>query len=756
VPDIVNQVADIDAWRATQKAEADLAKANNAATVVYKEYPEQGLAWKQIKTPEMDENWQVPDRYSIVKPTPSAETFAIKDNETGKYISSGLESEEAAAKHLHKTLNKETLQDALKYEGDIMKHCVGGYCPSVASGQTKIYSLRDAKGKPHVTIEVESQKNASVNDFKAAGIDYKSVMDEAKRRMGLTPETEAQLTRNWDGVQREKSQNELYKHVDDIYNEQVGELPQKILQIKGVENKKPEAEYMPQIQDFVKSGNWSEVKDLKNAGLIRADAIRGAGWDNIGIGQKYLTEQEYDDLLLKNLQPPAQGMAHGGPVSLNELAARYDKGGAVKAGIKKIISLFDDGEEALAKLDAGEKLSKAENIAAGLYHPIGEGKKLNVPFSRMTSTVVDNPNVIMHKGKIITPEQAVKERMGFFPLIGDRADTGKILTHVNERKAKYETPLTGGGKYMQANYDPVMKKSAGWESGKGKVGTLRNRIGDIVESGYQPVGVFSPGSHVQVDFNTMMPHALLGQFDPTDTTKKLIKQFDKEVKAAYPNWVGITHPQAEAQLMDKGNGVLRTQFTKTMGKDSYQSSGFPDVPSVRKAISDPELYNTELGTLGQNMALFDRTGALVEAPKNPSAYPLSMSAQNLGKLDQTENFADFFTTANERRRLMGSDPAGDYRSFELSQPIQYANEEWLNKLLESRRLRDEAIKKGGYAEGGSVNSPATYDPSLIDEIVSSIDEPTGYAEGGSVRMAQGGSVSAYDADLVDAIANQFM
>jgi hypothetical protein len=193
-----------------------------------------------------------------------------------------------------------------------------------------------------------------------------------------------------------------------------------------------------------------------------------------------------------------------------------------------------------------------------------------------------------------------------------------------------------------------------------------------------------------------------------------------------------------------------------MGKDSYQSSGFPDVPSVRKAISDPELYNTELGTLGQNMALFDRTGALVEAPKNPSAYPLSMSAQNLGKLDQTENFADFFTTANERRRLMGSDPAGDYRSFELSQPIQYANEEWLNKLLESRRLRDEAIKKGGYAEGGSVNSPATYDPSLIDEIVSSIDEPTGYAEGGSVRMAQGGSVSAYDADLVDAIANQFM
>jgi len=359
---------------------------------------------------------------------------------------------------------------------------------------------------------------------------------------------------------------------------------------------------------------------------------------------------------------------------------------------------------ALAKLDAGERLSKAENIAAGLYHPIGEGKKLNVPFSRMTSTVVDNPNVIMHQGKIITPEQAVKERMGFFPLIGDRAETGKILTHVNERKAKYNTPLTGGGKYMQANYDPVMSQSAGWESGKGKVGTLKNRITDIVESNYQPVGVFSPGSHVQVDFNTMMPHALLGQFDSTDTSKKLIKQFDKEVKSVYPDWVGITNPEAEAQLMDKSNGVLRTAFTKTMGKDDYQSGGFPDVPSVRKAISDPSLHDTELGTLGQNMALFDPTGALVQTPKHPSSYPLSMSAQNLGKMDQPEKFSDFFTTANERRRLLGADPASDYRSFELSQPIQYADEEWLNKLMESRRLRDELIKRGEYAKGGDVNA----------------------------------------------------
>lgn len=43
----------------------------------------------------------------------------------------------------------------LGHEGLAMNHCVGGYCYDVAKGKTKVYSLRDAEGKPHVTVEVE-------------------------------------------------------------------------------------------------------------------------------------------------------------------------------------------------------------------------------------------------------------------------------------------------------------------------------------------------------------------------------------------------------------------------------------------------------------------------------------------------------------------------------------------------------------------------------------------------------------------------
>jgi len=70
-----------------------------------------------------------------------------------------------------------------------------------------------------------------------------------------------------------------------------------------------------------------------------------------------------------------------------------------------------------------------------------------------------------------------------------------------------------------------------------------------------------------------------------------------------------------------------------------------------------------------------------------------------------------------------------------------------------REFVDPNSGKEGFAEGGSVSA---YDPNLVDEIMNSLDEPTGYASGGKVRMAQGGSVTAYDPDQIDAIANQYM
>ena len=51
------------------------------------------------------------------------------------------------------TLQKLTTASQLEAEGEIMQHCVGTYCERVDTGKAVIYSLRDAQGHPHVTME---------------------------------------------------------------------------------------------------------------------------------------------------------------------------------------------------------------------------------------------------------------------------------------------------------------------------------------------------------------------------------------------------------------------------------------------------------------------------------------------------------------------------------------------------------------------------------------------------------------------------
>lgn len=53
------------------------------------------------------------------------------------------------------TVQKLTTEGQLDAEGEAMQHCVGSYCTEVKKGNVEIYSIRDPKGYPHVTIEYD-------------------------------------------------------------------------------------------------------------------------------------------------------------------------------------------------------------------------------------------------------------------------------------------------------------------------------------------------------------------------------------------------------------------------------------------------------------------------------------------------------------------------------------------------------------------------------------------------------------------------
>ena len=253
----VRHVAAINDWRQAQEVAANAQKANNAATVLHKEYPHtpetpnpKGLRWVELKAPEtLPEGYRLEGNNML---SPEGESLGtVRPDYT----------DEAMGDVLHRYAREHSLTNALKYEGDMMKHCVGGYCDDVLSGQKRIFSLRDAKGEPHVTIHTEPSGPRADPRFDA-GVDFEAQAHTDIRRAQPKLDTDSEdymyavqgraqdLAAEWNAKQ------------------QAGQ-PDRIVQIKrkaNLVNSEP-YEYRPFVQDFVKSGKWSDVGDLPNVGL---------------------------------------------------------------------------------------------------------------------------------------------------------------------------------------------------------------------------------------------------------------------------------------------------------------------------------------------------------------------------------------------------------------------------------------------------------------------------------------------------------
>jgi len=239
----VKHVHDVSQWRDENKAEANRKKAFNPAVHLHKDYPDSNLAWYEIKpSSEMDpgekpqymEKWQVGGAFpeKNFESEEHAQQYIDRFNDSLKnsnddYLNTSLtnklkkfpffiskyndtisEGRPASDKHL---------KEALKYEADVMGHCVGTYTDAVLSGDTRIFSLRNKKtGEPHVTIESSSEP-----DF-------------------------------YDDMAGDYADEERMPSIE---------------QIKGKGNRKPVSKYIPYVQDFVKSQNWGNVNELHHADL---------------------------------------------------------------------------------------------------------------------------------------------------------------------------------------------------------------------------------------------------------------------------------------------------------------------------------------------------------------------------------------------------------------------------------------------------------------------------------------------------------
>jgi hypothetical protein len=228
-PQAVEHVGKINQYRVKQMEAERAAQLNNPAVQMFKEYPDdpRGMRWVELKAPARPEGHQY-------------------DPATGRIMTP------EGPVSLRDDAGYASLQQALKHEGDTMGHCVGGYCNDVMNSRSRIFSLRDAKGMPHVTVETKPRSMVFSDLVAHLG------GDEAA--------AEEYLTRGFQARQAGADNKSPLAYALELAQVPKG---QDIVQIKGKQNRAPNAEYLPFVQDFVKSGQWGDVGDLGNTGLER-------------------------------------------------------------------------------------------------------------------------------------------------------------------------------------------------------------------------------------------------------------------------------------------------------------------------------------------------------------------------------------------------------------------------------------------------------------------------------------------------------
>jgi len=245
----------------------------------FKAYPDKGMKWVEFGSPETPTDmFTLPEGYKL-KPLheqlPPGQTQAWKvvgpdgadampsmgwSGHGNRYSEDPIireGGERAAIYQFNRLRGEEDLRAGLGAEGDAMGHCVGGYCDDVLTRGTKIYSLRDAKGKPHVTIEVRppnEHPNAAFDRFAA------QATPEEKKRLG---DAYAVYKAAQDAAGNGAMGIAQFAHSRKL----IPPPPPEIIQIKGKGNAAPVADYLPFVQDFVRSGKWGRVGDLGNTGL---------------------------------------------------------------------------------------------------------------------------------------------------------------------------------------------------------------------------------------------------------------------------------------------------------------------------------------------------------------------------------------------------------------------------------------------------------------------------------------------------------
>ncbi len=615
-PEQMNKISMSDAVRRTYQYDQELAAKMNSSRAAareglptYKEYPE-GYRWVELNKPG---------------------SFANESEAMGHSVR-GYEPPKGHP-------------DWTEASGDRGSSSYGhGGWEAIKSGNAKVYSLVDSKGAPHATVEVGANRNQL-------------------RKKDLLPYKEAALE------EAKKLPNGYTSYdLNDIEIRMAREnMPAFISQIKGKGNRAPNEEYLPYVQDFVRSGKWSDVNDLQNTGLIKHP-------DTGELVTSASRRQEMLDEIAREAQPP-EGMAKGGVVHMQKggkSGALVSIAEAVAAASKKADEILD-AQKAVSQKGA---LSKVRNESKAADEAM-EAKRLALEAA--------NPP--------IKASEAYGQHEGAYlkPIFYDRMK-------VDLSKRKFGGPGFSGIQLVDPNY----ANAAAGVTDKKMATRILNRNEALVPKGAKVIWTPSVGGLEQHKSNSTM----FGEFaeifanqrknmsaeEIQKLSDKASSTVDNKGRLIFPNGIDLASRNFRQKVVTYPQRSLMADIFAGRNVGGEKGRTVPVEELLEKNL-DPNMAGA--GTLDLGNRLFRLEGNVMDRPDLHSDYRKILTGEDLNVNYLPVPIRNVYGDWEAQKKLdllaQGKDRDVTQMDYTKNDPTVQLTDKLLTEL-----------QKRGYKEGGAV------------------------------------------------------
>ena len=692
-PEQLNKVSMEQAVRRTYEYDQEMAKKMREAAIkqtegmpVHKEYPE-GYKWIELKA-----NKNLPS----------------EDDGFGNMSSPGYED----------------LEKALKYEGNTMGHCVGGYCDDVYEGRSRIYSLRDAKGEPHVTVEVQPRTRNTKQRTDWFANQPESVQNQ------ITQEA-LELEKSYGTGLEYGSRDNWQKAFFNVIDKSMGEEMPSIVQIKGKQNAAPKEQYLPYVQDFVKGGQWTDVGDIKNTGLrLTSDAFNANELQKIkesGIEVPRYATQEEIKAIGDQVWPGMWGDTN------------YKSGGKVHVSDNPDtmqLELAGGGLTKLARLARAPAKSKeeiravAERIAPQMTGEYVRGKEGAKTVAGKTQKQFEREKSLEHD---IRPTEGVEQRIPekidyenfknnvIMGIAGDPTITGKTVYGVAGTPLQSPAPQHGGPLYGLGRDDAHF-----WASNKGAAQKVQNLSKEIEQQYDQPVlGQYVMMGPDSYSYAQHFADANINLIDPTKMSKKDIESFNQLVREGYPyidsqkvkrqrvfpSFPGIENPE-EMYLQFAIDPDMRKHFGNLMQMTTVtESRKMPSGLDVSHAVTEPGLRDLEIGVTGHSVGRMLPDVKDLKLSEHPT-YSHDIPGHFLGQSKYPIPYDLMFPDTVKAVRENPKQAPQEFGSFKMVGPRQTIDQQMIDEI----KMYEEMIKSLTGKKKGGVIKKATGGEITADDL----------------------------------------